>query len=256
MSRSRVWILALGLAVVALAGCDGSDPQAPPAFVSFDAPSTYVRTFGLEGDSYVDVDTFDVARVAGEQAVGGQRGLIEVTARSRRFGETERAWYRASDDALFEVAYACPLLATVPPARRGRVVPGTLLQPLALAFDDARVACTGEPILWDARRVVYRFPLDVDHAWQWSPAPFRLERRVTGRETVTVAAGTYRTWVIETVAYHDRAEPLPIEWTDYVDAEVGLVLRVMVVENEALSETGQPLGVTFRAVDRIERVGP
>ncbi len=254
MPRSFLRILVLAL--VALAGCDGSEPQAPPAFLSFDTPSTYVRTFGVEGDAEAYADTFDVARVEGEQAVGGQRGLIEVTARSRRSGETERSWYRASDDALFEVAYACPQLAFVPPARRAAVVPGTLLQPLALAFDDARVACTGEPVLWDAPRAVYRLPLDVDQAWQWSPAPFRLERRVTGTETVTVAAGTYRTSVIRTVAYRDRADPLPIEWTDYVDAEVGLVLRVMVFENEAMSETGQPLGVTFRAVDRVERVGP
>ena len=234
-----------------LAACDTGDPQADVAFLEFQEASTYVRTFGVEGEPTAFVDTLDVSVKESDRVLNGESGLTEVRATSRVIGQEERAWYRATRTTLELVGHQCPGLGIAPSARRAGGST-SLVQPTLVASATARTSCT-VPTVRDEPFVMYRLPLRGGASWQSTPYPFRTERRVTGTERVTVGAGTFSTFVIQTLVYADAQTPTPLMWTDYVSEEQGLVLRVMSVEQDRTNEQGEIIG-RFRSVERIERI--
>lgn len=243
--RQLVWLLPF-----ALVACDSGREPSAPAFLEFQGASTYVRSFGVDGEPDVYVDTFDVEVTAENLTLQGRPGLTEVTATSRLTGERARIWYLGTDEALLEVAYDCPQLAG--PALRQAGGHGSLVHPLARRDGAMRVACSGEPVFWNQPAVVYQLPLEIGARWNRISEPVHIERHVSSFGPPFTATDSENVYSIETSVSTGGAAV--VRWIDYVSPGRGLVHRRVSVTSQVLNDKGEPVGVSFTTTERVDRI--
>lgn len=248
---------------IVLLGCDANDPAGPgPSLLPADARYLWsVEERPVETDSTVFrlEESVRVRTVEQGAALDGYEDLfvIETTAAS---GGTSRSWYEETELRLREVAYA-DAGATPPAQPRGTRRSGDVfVEPFLVAellrnrdFDARRGGDEDSVTVRSDPRVVYELPLEVGRAWVSFTEPFYSTRKVVGRETVTVEAGTFESFVIETEI--DFVEPeAEFLWRDYVVPGQGLVLRTMESVGRRHPEGGDDPSPPFRLVERLELV--
>lgn len=260
--RSLFFPSLLSLALLAaLVGCDAADDPAVTSLLPDDARYTWsVEQRAVETDSlmYGVEDEVRVRVLSRNASVPGYRGLTEVeatTTSSPADSGGSRTWYDHSAGQLREVAYI-NAGATVLAEPRGVVRAHNPYAQPYLVTERLGEARAGSDSLVDSLivrenpRVVYELPLEVGQSWVSFTDPFESRREVVGRETVTVAAGTFDCFVIRTEIGVGFVEEF--EWLDYVSEEHGLVLRTIEIVEEYRGPDNQPLGL-FRSVERLER---
>lgn len=250
------------LTLVFLAGCDSAEDPVSTTLLPHDARYAWSLTdVEVDADSLVFGEGAEVRvrTVARNASVPGYGGLTELE--TRRGESRSWTWYEPAANRLREVAYrgagVTPVAEPRAPSgvRRGREdVFGLprLVADLAEAYRAARGGSVDSLIVRDDPRLVYELPLEIGASWVSFADPFESTRAVVGRETVTVAAGTFDCFVIRTEIDIRRAEGESFEWLDYVSEEHGLVLRTVDAVSEYRGPDNQPTGAFTRSVERLE----
>jgi hypothetical protein len=206
------------------------------------------------------------ARVASQDdALGGHQNLTRLEAEwiGAEYGQV--MWYDVTRDAVREVAYEFR-------AGGQHVLPRPVasLPSFSEAFEAAwRELSWSEPavarrggdwqegksVLRDEPRIVYGLPLYVGRSWVDFEQPFRRESRVTGIERVTVPAGTFEAYVIDSeieVGGHHPGEYLRIR--RHLVPGRGIVKHVVSGRSQAIEHDGEPAG-WFQVEQRVELIG-
>ncbi len=260
-------LLLLALVLVLLAGCDSADDPVSSSLLPDDAQyawSLEQRTVETDSLTLRLSDEADVRVVARDAAVPGYRSLteIETSMRSAPDSVKSRMWYDVADEQLREVAYrnAGAAVSAQPRGGTSFAAPSLFAQPYTVTEllrrrGGARAASTSldSLIVREDPRVVYRLPLAVGQEWVSFTDPFGSTREVVGRETITVAAGTFDCFVVRT-EIDIVAARAQFEWLDFVSPEHGLVLRTIDTVQEYRGPDNQG-GLLIRFVERLERTG-
>lgn len=245
--------------------CDAADEPAPsgaagllPDLATYDW-SLVRNSVGADSVTYTDTGTVRLRVADRDTSVPGYDGLtlLEVVMDATSSGGRSWAWYEPGDILLRDIAFASVTGGPVVAPRGGWApvsavdvygLPHVVAEQMQAA---ARSAVDDSVIVRTDPRVVYKLPLEVGAAWVSFTDPFESTREVVGRETVTVAAGTFDCFVIQTGvgAVFDTET---FEWLDYVAPEYGLVLRTVEFVGERRDGDGTLLE-TVRTLERLER---
>lgn len=162
---------------------------------------------------------------------------------TRESGESyeSEAYYRNQKDGLYEYAYRGISWASPFAPRESRIrFKGRDFDSFMAVVSFIDRVAAGADIIDDSLRFnsppirVLRYPLEVGAQWVIREAgdPWRIEKRVIGKETVSVPAGDFRCYSIQTlIDLHDDGEwDEDVECIDYVSS-AGLARRYMFLKD-------------------------
>lgn len=202
---------------------------------------------GISKETYRD--TFATRVEAVGQTVGQHTDLILV--RSYDVGADSmytQTWYRQTQQELTDEAYRqAGRTPVVMPKRDGKEI-GMMKNSAAFGLHvlSGHFAPTGDTTIRTDSRIVYQYPLFTGRSWISFSNPFQQSRSVSGKQNLTVPAGTFSCTIIRTAL--PSFSPT-MEWIDFV-SEKGLIVRtisdsMMVSTEESPEGTGVMKKFTF-----------
>ncbi|MEM1118427.1 MAG: hypothetical protein AAF845_16930 [Bacteroidota bacterium] len=195
--------------------------------------------------------TSTAAVVATDATVYDEHGLTELLLTSTGLEGGGRVWYRTSDNALAEVAYAGgaggSALRTVS-LGESPALPRPVRRLVAdRAASQARLGADDDPVLRGEPRVVLDYDAAAGQDWvhydfSFIGFPLTSYRRLEGEATIDTEAGTFRCLVVRSTVEFAGADQ-GVDWVDHI-ADVGLVRREVIVRDPETDDDGAETGRT------------
>lgn len=245
MRSVLTYIVSVSLFGGLLLGCSDDDSgQTDSDLTIIDLPvgseNRYLYTVTMDS-SGVSVetyrDTFAVRVEALDQTIGTYTGLIKI--RAFDIGNDSifsYSWYSQTSAGLTDIAYQFAGRVPVIMPKGSDVHVRHILQRhspyVALQMLLDRYGIVSDTTVREDVRTVYQYPLSKGKSWTSFSDPFFSARKVIGKETVTLAAGTFHCTKIATTI---PAWAPTLEWVDFVTRK-GLMRRTI---SDSLVKTSQ-----------------
>jgi hypothetical protein len=104
-------------------------------------------------------------------------------------------------------------------------------------------------MFYDSPRKVLAYPIQIGSSWNELKTPFNRDRVITGRENLSVNGVDYYAYKIESIWDMPKSE-----FTDYLDATSGLVMRIFSADSLAMATIDNPDGIGFVKYKSISKL--
>ncbi|UCH11097.1 MAG: hypothetical protein JSU61_04190 [Fidelibacterota bacterium] len=160
-------------------------------------------------------------------------------------------YYDNRDDGLYSYAYSGGGSLLLP-----KRMTSTTIRFKGMSFSDVQAMSTylqniipysqvkGDSLYFnDPSRKVIQYPLEVGAHWMLSTRYIKIDKEVTGKESIRVPAGNFDCWIIQWLydMNHDEQWDEDITIFDYV-CRKGLIKRVLVAEGVEITTIEDPFG--------------